>query len=261
MDLWKSPQFTYTHIRDTLIKPAENFVSRISLNQMMAQYLIDQLVKKVPVNFQYYFRQTFAYIPIGASPAEFRHHLVHVMAKERGLAFGRILPAEEIDSLLYSQLPLFPASELRERVEQIFKKLPNIGPRFLSMLQTFWEELPISMTSGPVVGAQTLREVVMALICLLYGTTSTPYDYHLHVSRLCQKMGYALPTPVIVADTNWVKDDFGFVVNPGTEKFEFWRVDYTGSSGYPMSVWEQWLNGSKQEPTWGVYTNPYEYTS
>lgn len=260
MDLWKSPEFTYTHIRDTLIKPAENFVSRISLTQDMAQYLIEQLTKKVPVNFQYYFRQTFAYVPVGVSPAEFRHHLIHVMAKERGLAFGRVLPGDEIDSLLYTHLPLFPGNELKERVETIFKKLPNVGPRFLSMLETMWEELPISMSPGLLVSAHALREIVKGILCLLYGTTSTPYDYHLHVSHICQKLGYAMPTPVIVADTNWVRDDFGFVVNPGTEKFEFWRVDYTGSIGYPMSVWDQWLNGSKQEPKWGVYTNPYEYT-
>lgn len=261
MDLWKSPEFTYTHIRDTLIKPAENFVSRISLTQDMAQYLIEQLTKKVPVNFQYYFRQTFAYVPVGVSPAELRHHLVHVMAKERGLAFGRVLSADEIDSFLYTHLPLFPGKELKERLLNIFKKLPNVGPRFLSMFETMWEELPISMSPGPIVSAHTLQEAVKAFLCLLYGTTSTPYDYHLHVSRICQKLGYAMPTPVIVADTNWVRDDFGFVVNPGTEKFEFWRVDYTGSTGYPMSAWDQWLNGSKQDPKWGIYTNPYEYTS
>lgn len=261
MDLWKNSQFTYTHIRDTIIKPAENFVSQISLNQSMAQYLIELLAKKVPLNFQHYFRQTFSYVPLGVSPAEFRHHLIHVMAKERGLAFGRILPAEEIDSLLYSHLPLFPGSELRERVETVFKKLPNIGPRFLSMLEAFWEELPIAMRPGEILSAQILRDVIKALLCLFYGSTSTPYDYPFHISQICQKLGYAMPTPIIVADTNWVKDDFGFVVNPGTEKFEFWRVDYTGSVGYPMSAWAHWLDGSRQEPKWGIYTNPYEYAS
>lgn len=261
MDLWKSSQFTYTHIRDTLIKPAENFVSGISLTQEMSRYLIDRLTEKVPVNFRYYFRQTFSYVPVGASPAEFRHHLVHVMAKERGLAFGRILPADEIDSLLYSELPLFPGSELKTRVDEIVKKLPNVGPRFMSMLETLREELPISMSPGPIVGAQTLRDVVKAFLCLLYGTTSTPYDYHLSINQVCRKLGYAMPAPVIVADTNWVRDDFGFVINPGTEKFEFWRMDYTGSVGHPMSVWEQWLDGSRQDPKWGIYTNFYEYAS
>lgn len=261
MELWKSQQFTYTHIRDTFIKPALDLVSSIALSQEMAQFLIELLAKKVPVNFQYYFRQVFAYVPVGISPAEFRQHLVHVMAKERGLAFGKILPAEEIDSLLYSELPLFPGNELKGRVEQVMKKLPDIGPRAISLLEKLWEDLPISMQPGHLVSASTLKDVVKSFLCLILEKTSTPFDYHLHVSQACQNLGYALPMPIIIADTNWVRDEFGFVVNPGTEKFEFWRLDYTGSVGYPMAAWKEWLNGSKREPTWGVYTNPYEYTS
>lgn len=258
--LWKSPEFTYTHVRDTLIRPAEAFVSEMSFNQAQAQYLVNRLANKVPINFRHYFRQVFAYVPIGSSPAEFRQHLLHVMAKERGLLFGRVLPADEIDSLLFAELPLFEGSQLKERVMKVMKKLPDIGPRYLSMLETFWEELPVTMLPSDVVGARALADVVKALLCLLQNKTSTPYDYHLHVSQVCRKLGYAMPISVIVADTNWVRDDFGFVVNPGTEKFEFWRLDYTGSHGYPMSSWQQWLDGSKKEPTWGVYTNPVEYS-
>jgi hypothetical protein len=69
-----------------------------------------------------------------------------------------------------------------------------------------------------------------------------------------------MPAPFIFADTNWVKDYFAFVVNPGNGRFELWRMDYIGSRGAPMSDWEKWLNGSRKEPDWGVYNNPYEYT-
>lgn len=261
LDLWKSPEFTYTHIRDQYIKPAQDFVSRIELNQDMAQYLIEQLAKKVPINFQYYFRQVFAYVPIGVSPAEFRQHLVYVMAKERGLAFGRILPADEIDSLLMSHLPLFPGNELKERIEKVIQHLPDIGPRDVSFLEKLWIELPISMQPGAIASAKTLQDTIKAFLCLILGKTAFPYDYHYHVLEACRKLGFALPKPIIVADTNWVRDEFGFIVNPGTERLEFWRMDYMGSVGYPMSAWEKWLNGSTHHPDWGVYTNPYEYSS
>jgi hypothetical protein len=72
-------------------------------------------------------------------------------------------------------------------------------------------------------------------------------------------MGYAMPAPVIFADTNWVKDEFGFLVNPGTGKLELWRVDYTGSIGAPMSIWKQWVNGTNPSHKWVVYTKPFEY--
>lgn len=260
-ELWKNTDFTYTHIRDNIIDPAGNFISQISLDQAMAQYLIDKISLQVPENYRFYFKQVFNYVPLGITPPEFRKHLVYVMNKERGLGFGRVLSADTIDELLFSELPLFPAGELKERVLKVFKKLPNIGPSFLSKLETLWEELPIEMLPGAILGAQNLREIVMSFLCLLYGTTSSSYDYHWHVSQVCKKLGYALPMPIIVADTNWVRDDFGFVLNPGSGRFEFWRVDYTGSVGAPISAWNKWLDGSTREPTWGVYTNPQEYSS
>ncbi|MBA3237076.1 MAG: hypothetical protein H0T62_01845 [Parachlamydiaceae bacterium] len=260
-ELWKNPEFTYTHIRDNIIEPAGNFISQISLDQAMAHYLIDKLAQKVPENYRHYFKQVFNYVPIGISPPEFRNHLVYVMNKERGLGYGRVLSADTIDEILFSELPLFSSSELKERIQKVFKKLPNIGPSLLSKLETLWEELPIEMLPGAILGAQNLKEIVMSFLCLLYGTTSSAFDYHLHVSQVCKKLGYALPMPTIVADTNWVRDEFGFVVNPGSGQLEFWRVDYTGSVGAPISTWDKWLNGSTREPTWGVYINPQEYSS
>lgn len=260
-ELWKNTEFTYTHIRDNIIEPAGNFISRISLDQAMAQYLIDKLAQKVPENYRYYFRQVFNYVPLGISPPEFRNHLIYVMNKERGLGYGRVLSADTIDEFLFSELPLFPVGELKERFHKIFKKLPNIGPSFLSKLETLWEELPIDMLPGAILGAKTLQEIVMGFLCLIYGTTSSPYDYHWHVSQVCKQLGYALAMPVIVADTNWVRDEFGFVLNPGSGQFEFWRVDYTGSVGAPISAWEKWVNGSTQSPNWGIYVNPQEYSS
>src|SRR5262249_31696832 len=144
-------------------------------------------------------------------------------------------------------------SEVKDRVRQIFKKLPNIGPSFLMKLETLLEELPITMFPETIVSSQALQEMVKGFLCLLYGHTSTPYDYHWHVSQVCQSLGFAMPKPIIVADTNWVRDEFGFLVNPGTAQFDFWQVDYTGSTGNPISAWRQWLDGSKKEPTWGVY--------
>ncbi len=260
-ELWKNNEFTYTYIRDNYIHPAEKFIDKINLNQAMAQFLIEKIALKVPVNYRYYFKQVFAYVPIGVTPPEFRSHLVHVMEKERGLAYGRILSSDEIDGLLYSLLPLASGDEIKDIVRKIFKKLPNVGPSFLMKLETLLEQLPITMLPEALVSSQALQDMVKAFLCLIYQTTSTPYDYHWHVSKVCKELGYAMPMPVIVADTNWVRDEFGFLVNPGTGHFDFWQIDYTGSTGNPISSWKQWLNGSQKERTWGVYTHPQEYVS
>jgi hypothetical protein len=90
-------------------------------------------------------------------------------------------------------------------------------------------------------------------------TTTTSVDYHLQIALAAQQLGYAMPAPIIFADTNWVKEEFGFLVNPGTAVLELWRVDYTGTQGFPMSSWKQWLNGSRPNQKWAVYTKPSEY--
>lgn len=258
--LWQNEQFTYTYLRDHFIRPAETFLSEISLDQEMAQFLIEKLSQKVPLDFRHYFRQVFDYIPIGVSPKEFRFHLVSVMSRERGLAFGKTLATEEIDGMLFSQLPLSHSQELKERVFQVIKRLPDIGPRALSKLEALWEELPISMLPGPIISAQTLQEIIKAFLCLILDNTTSAYDYHWHVSQVCKKLRYALPPPIIVADTNWTREEFGFLVNPGTGIFEFWRLDYCATVGYPIPVWDQWLDGTNKA-TWNVYTRPQEYQS
>lgn len=260
-ECWQLEGFTYTAIRDKILNPSEKFLDNIVLDQEMAHFLIAKLTEMVSINYQHYFKQTFSYVYGGMNPVEFRQNIVHGMAKERGLAFGRsdVLSSEDIDSFLYSQLPLFPQKELQERVRNIIELLPGLKPDVLQNLDSLWAELPATMQAGPIMSAKTLQDIVKAFLCLLLGKTSTPYDYHLHVSLAAKKLGYAMPMPVIFADTNWARDEFGFLVNPGTGKFELWRVDYCGSVGAPMSSWDQWVDGSRKDRTWGLYTKPYEY--
>ena len=91
--------------------------------------------------------------------------------------------------------------------------------------------------------------------------TCTQVDFHARIAQVgAQKLGYAMPKPILFADTNWVKEYFAFTVNPGNRRLELWRTDILGTTGYPMSIWEHWLNGSQRQAQWGVYTKPQEYT-
>ncbi len=90
--------------------------------------------------------------------------------------------------------------------------------------------------------------------------TSSSKDLHLEVARLMEKKKLAPPRPLLIADTNWSKFYFSFLVNPGTGELEFWRTDKIGLTGTPMREWEHFLNGTVKEP-WGIYLRPYEYTA
>ena len=81
------------------------------------------------------------------------------------------------------------------------------------------------------INASQLQSIAKGIICLAFKTTTADVDYHDLISQAAQELGYAMPQPILFADTNWVKDEFGFVVNPGTGKLELWRVDLLGPVG------------------------------
>lgn len=252
--------FTYTYVRDQFIQPAQKFIRYMDLEESMQEFLIDKIAQKIAPNFRHYFRQVFSYVAGKKNSIEFRNMLLNTMSRERGLNYGRgIVNVEEIDSMLYSMLPLFPTHELKNRSNEILSKLPGLSATTLTEIDSLWQEIELNSTHEAWTDAKTLQDVTKAMICLATQETSSAFDYHWYVSQAAKELGYAMPMPIIFADTNWTKDMFAFLVSPGTGNLELWRVDYTGQVATPMSTWQQWLDGSDRVRKWGVYVRPYEY--
>ncbi len=260
-ETWLNDEFTYTFIRDRFVRPSEIFVEQLLLNDEMLRYLIQQISEKVPENFQPRFKAVFGHIRGPLNPIFFREYLIERLENDRGLRYGSrpILAIEEIDGLLYSLLPLFSIHELQDRLQKILIFLPGLTVEKVNHILQLLNQVSLSRGEQSIIGAQQLQEMCKALLCLSEVSTTTSHDYHLHISLAAQKLGFAMPAPLIFADTNWVKDMFGFVVNPGTGKLELWRLDYTGSTGYPMTSWKQWVDGSRSDLRWGVYVKPFQY--
>ncbi len=257
---WSNEEFTYTSVRDLFVKPAEQFVDKIFLNDEMIRFLVQALLDKVPENFKPRFKAVFGGLSGPMSSIIFRDYIVEKMEQDRGLRYGNqtVLNTEQIDSLLYSSLPLFPAYELKDRLHKILILLPHIHEGDIDDIISLVDQISMDRTFD-VLSAYQLREISKALILLYCQKTSYSYDVHLEISQVVQKLEFSMPSPIIFADTNWVKDEFAFVVNPGTGRLELWRVDYTGTHGHPMSNWKQWVDGTRPDLKWGIYTKPYEY--
>ncbi len=260
-ETWSNEAFTYTFIRDQFVRPAEIFIEQILLNDDMLQILVQKLSEKIPENYLPRFKAIFSQVRGPLNSIFFREYIVDMIDHDRGLRYGArpILSAEEIDGFLYSFLPLFPVHELKERIHKMLHLLPGLMPEKINQILELCDQIPRSKGEQSYLGAQQLQDIFKALLCLSEVSTTTPYDYHLHISLAAQQLGFAMPAPLIFADTNWVKDMFGFVVNPGTGKLELWRLDYTGNNGYPMSSWKQWLDGSRSDLKWGIYIKPFQY--
>jgi len=260
---WQTDAFTYTWVRDHIVAPQQKMIDSLWLDEASIHYLIEQLTLSIPQEYRHYFRKVFGNTYGSMRPYEFRDYILDGLQRERSLRQSgvRILSSEDIDSLLYSYLPLIPRTDLRDSLKKLYHAIPSIDSHFRKKLITLYDSIVVPFSMNSVISSKALQDIAKALIALSTEETSFEIDYHAEISRAAQKLGLAMPAPIIFADTNWVKEEFGLVVNPGTGRFELWRIDATGTVGAPMSHWEQWVNGSRQDITWGIYSRPYEYAS
>ena len=261
-EAWQTDAFTYTWVRDNLIKPRENFIDQLSLDDDMLEYLVEYIAEFVPENFRHFFRKSFTNLHGPMKTVEFREHLLDGLQKELGLRLsGRaVISSDIIDGALFSLLPMFPIEKLPEKVEQVFTEIKDIFSFYPQDIQAVVAAIIRGSLGARVVTAKAFQDICKSIVCLFIDNTCAPVDFHLRIAQAAQKLGYAMPKPILFADTNWVKDYFAFAVNPGSGRLELWRVDILGSMGYPMTIWEHWLNGSNRQAHWGVYIRPHEYT-
>lgn len=261
-EAWQTEAFTYTWVRDYLVKPMERFVDSLTLDDAMVNFLIEYLREKVPDNYRHYFQRVFANLHGPMSSCDFREHLLDRIQHERGLqSHGRgVLSSDDIDSTLYLLLPLFSAHELEKRVKDVLERIPELKVETRNTLLNVLEELTGHLSGNTILHAQNLQDICNALLCVGMESTSLSFDALQAVSKAMQRLGYAMPAPIIFADTNWVKDYFAFLVSPGTATLQLWRVDVTGRLGTPMSIWDEWVNGRRKDRMWGVMTRPGENT-
>lgn len=258
---WQDESFTYTSVRDMLIKPQEYALEMIQLDDEMARYIIEKLGHEVPLNYKHYYHRVFANMYGTWSTSLLRQHIIEEFSTERGLQHhgNPVVSSADVDSLFYSLLPLFPVDQLRHRVETTLQNIPELTSKNVKACMDLFDQYDSGYRDYRVCSAKILREACKGVICLTLKETSTEIDYEAKIVLAARGLGYILPQPIHFADTNWVQHDFAFVVNPGTKKLEFWRCDPLGVSGTPMVQWEEWLNGSRKDIPWGVYTRPYEY--
>lgn len=261
-EAWQSDAYTYTWVRDNLVQPMKQFADSLMLDEAMMEYFIELFQTMIPLQFRHYFYRVFMPIQGHMIPGDFRDYVLDRIENERGLQYGKrgLLSAEEIDSAMYQMLPMFSSGDLRDRIANILQNVQELSPEIREACLALFDENRLKwQASRRVIPAQALHEICCALLCAAYKATSLPFDAQSHISLAAQSLGYAMPYPVMFSDTNWVRNLFGFVVNPCTSLLELWRLDPLGRTGAPMHSWKEWLNGSRKDITWGIYTRPGEY--
>lgn len=192
------------------------------------------------------------------TPPEFREHLLKTLSYEKWLQGRLNLIAEEIDSILYRFIPLFPEYALSEKLMLLFQEIPEIEGKLKEEVVHYSESVQEHIGKYKILTAEDLKNIAKGVLILSLKNSRSSTFYHQKIVRAMQKTGLCFPEPILFADTNWVKNVFGFTINPGTRNLEFWRFDLCGQGGRPISVWKRYLNGTDQQE-WGLYTAPHQY--
>ena len=248
---WLDNTFTYTWVRDQLVIPRKQFVENLMLDRTAMRYLVEKWAGKVPIHSRKLFSDSFEPMPGFMGVPAFRQYAV-----ARSAYGPSTLTADEIDGSLYAWLPLTPAHELRFRVRDVLSKLLVDESQAMEL----YDSTAPRLSTRNLFTSEELNDICLSLLILQMDRPHAAMNYPRLVREATQNLGWAMPPPIIVGDTNWVKPRFGFTVNPGTAAFELWRLDTLGFRAMPMSIWQHWMDGTRRD-TWIVYTRPYEYGS
>jgi hypothetical protein len=239
---WSENLFTYTWVRDEILLPSQQFYAQMHLLPSEQIFLFNKFCEQLPSPLSH------ALAPQEKSlfPSEWRNELLSKLASTA----QRLSLSAELDAFLYQMLPLTSGKEwkqvirrsladlLDDEIEQVLALFPNVPAPFLT--------------------ARDMREIMQGCYLLAKKTLFHPLDLHQAVAKRARATGITQPSSLLFADTNWIGNYFGFVVNPGTNRLELWRLDRTLSQGTPMSDWQRFLNGSERK-TWSIFTHPHEY--
>lgn len=259
-EAWESSTYTYTWIRDSWIAPQREFLQSILLDNRMMDYILDKLLAVIPAGYRPLVKGVFNDFTFSMNPSEFREHILKGLSYEKWLQGGRRLDmiGEELDSILYRSLPLFPDYQLRERLEAIFNSIEEIDQELKKTLFEILEIAEPHVGKYKILSAVELRNSAAGVLMLALGSTRASIPFFSKILEAMRQNGFAYPEPILFADTNWVKNVFGFTVNPGKEAVELWRFDEQGSEGRPISQWKMYMDGTDRKE-WGAYNAPGEY--
>ncbi|MDB6082008.1 MAG: hypothetical protein JWO53_1280 [Chlamydiia bacterium] len=256
-----SDSYTYSWIKHQIVEPTQKFLKTIFVEEEMAADFIKELMQRVPIQYRPRLSQLFQRLPYRLSILEFRTFIMNTVYADRGLQneYGNIFSVEDIDSLLYSCLPYTETDHAKVKIEEtlyeVFKNEKVALTRLPLLIGKFLPEI----TKKKFISAKELLNITKALSALALGSTRGALNLQLRLLEEFRKRNMAMPLPVLFADTNWVKDYFAFVVNPATEQLELWSVDCMALTGRPLSNWKMWVNGSRRQPQWGIFSRPADY--
>ncbi len=262
-EAWTSDMYTYSWIKHKVIEPATRDIDDLVLVEVMAEDIIRSLLYAVPQDYRPRFKQVFQTLPYSTTPQDFRNSIINAFHTDRGLRGprGPVLTADDVDSIFYSHLPYIEVGDIQLLLQEVLGNVFSYDPKLQSRVSLVVQTVLARITTKSVLSAKRLLELAKAISCLVVEETRISKDIHKAIIEEFRARKRMLVAPLIVADSNWVRDYFSLVVSPTTGDLELWSTDFYGVEGRPISYWKMWVNGSRKSPEWGIFFKPFEYVA
>ena len=254
---WAGDTYSYSWITNHVRDPARAFYSSCVMDQASVNEFCSLITEKLPREIRTRFTNEAPTIPGFLRPYDLAREIHRLFSLDIVLRHHTsILQEVCLDGLLYESAPYTPPENLRDVLIDVMtalcpKEMKKNGVD--SIVRT-----TISSVSHPV-RAKDLLCLIKTATIRLCGTYRFEHDLLASLIAIMRQKRLLPPSPVIFADSNWVKDFFAFLVSPVTQEIELWSVNAYGTEGRSIPHWKPWLNGSRKDVTWGVLVNPNQY--
>ena len=256
-EVWNNDIYPYTWLQEYVIRPGKQFFLDQVLSTEMQCFLVSKLSNVIEVRVVKQLIQEFRSIRSSMGISQFREKVLEILSLTYA---GRQVVQqehieEEFDSILYSSLPMQKGENLSQQVIKVLSSISHLSEAQKKSLVSYVEKFfdKFSVYSAQLFASDQVQQIVRGLFQAWWGKAYCPINIHKHVSKAFRLHNLAYPTPFVFADSNWYKDFFSFVVNPGTQTLQLWRVNSCANKGKPFIQWTSWYNGERKTPDWGIY--------
>ena len=254
---WTSETYSYSWITNHVKDPSLAYYASCVLDQRSVMEFCSFLADHLPKEIRTRFLNEAPVIPGFLRPFDLAKEIHRLFDLDNVLRhYSSTLDDVSLDGLLFESVPYTAPDSLRDVVSDIISAtLPKEmhGNHADSKIRA-----AIADISRPIRSKELLC-VLKTTVMMLTGSYRCDKDLLCALIKAMRERRLLPPQPVIVADTNWVKDLFAFLVSPTTQEIELWSVNSYGTEGRPIPHWKQWLNGSRKDMKWGVLVNPNQY--
>lgn len=249
---WLSKTYPYTWIRDHYVVPVRDSYSACLMDKQAQELVLEKLnaATHIPWKFQPSYGSRLR-------PHEFRKECLKAMQSHwNGPSWLLKELTDQLDALLLCCLPILDKATLERRLYDFADQaaLPGVNN---SLFRPHIEQALAHV--GPNASADEVEHIVLGALSGYYKCSYGPGLSPLLIRQEMAKFGLYVPLPIFFADTNWDHYQFAFVLNPGSDQLELWRMEPDSFRGLPMSEWKSQFSESAANMKWAIFDRPQEY--